>query len=258
MPSLAGLRTWLTRFGNGLGVMSAVIYRLRNSGNPKLDGVLLECPITSNAWALTLQITGGEYDYPGFVPRDGWQVLDIGANIGIFSLLAARRGAEVQAYEASTGNFACLANNVRIRAVNAHHAAVVGLPPEGNMIELWLHDDVPSRNTLLGTEIVTGERLARSETVPSMALSGLLEGHRFDLVKLDVEGAEFSIFGDTDSQLLRCSERWVVEVHATAGDHEVLCEMFRNAGFTVSYHPELDSEELSHTSDGILLALRTD
>jgi FkbM family methyltransferase len=232
------------------------MYRLRGSGGPVLDGTLLECPILSNAWALTLQITGGEYDYPGFVPQDGWQVLDIGANIGIFSLLAARRGAEVKAYEASTGNLACLANNVRGRAVEAHHAAVVGLPPEGNMVELWLHDDLPSRNTLLGTEIVTGERLARSEMVPAVALSSLLEGHKFDLVKLDAEGAEFAILEGTDPRLLQCAGRWVIEVHGTAGDSEVLCKMFREAGFTVGYHPELDSEGLSYTSDGILLAFK--
>lgn len=91
-----------------------------------------------------------------------------------------------------------------------------------------------------------------------MALSGLLEGHRFDLVKLDAEGAEFAILEGTDPRLLQRAERWVIEVHGTAGDSEVLCKMFREAGFIVGYHPELDSEGLSYTSDGILLALRTD
>jgi FkbM family methyltransferase len=218
----------------------------------------MACTVPSNAWSLTLQITGGEYDYRDFVPRRGWQVLDIGANIGIFSLLATHRGAEVQAYEASSGNFGCLASNVRRRAITAHHAAVVGLPPESGQIELWLHDERPSRHTLLGTEIATGERLGRSEIVPAVALSNLLDGHRFDLVKLDVEGAEFGIFEGTDPRLLQYAERWVVEVHSTAGDFSVLWEMFREAGFVVTYHPELGSDASGQTSDGILLALRSD
>ena len=77
-------------------------------------------------WDIALQIAGGEYDYPGYVPRRGDRVVDIGANIGIFSLWAARRGATVTAYEPGVETFAHLAQNVADRRVTARHAAVVG------------------------------------------------------------------------------------------------------------------------------------
>jgi len=248
---------WLRRFGNGLGARSAIGYRAGRAVSPSLDGVVLRCPTLSNAWTLALQITGGEYDYPGFVPTHGWQVLDIGANVGIFSLLAARRGAMVQAYEASSANFECLVHNVQTRGVDPHHAAVVGVRPVDGVVELWLHDERPSRHTLLGTEIVTGEPLVRSEVVPAVALSDLLRGRRFDLVKLDVEGAEFAILQGTDRDLLRCADRWLVEVHGSAGEWTDISALFEAECFNVSCHLEPGSDRDSPPNDVMLVATRS-
>ena len=61
--------------------------------------------------------------------RPDANVIDIGANIGLFSLLAAQKAATVLAFEPEPGNFAILQKNCRLNAarnVTARQLAVSG------------------------------------------------------------------------------------------------------------------------------------
>lgn len=68
-------------------------------------------------------------DY-GHIPP-GSSVIDVGANIGVFSLFAAHEGARViHAYEPNGHSFACLVENIRENKLDArvypHHMAMSG------------------------------------------------------------------------------------------------------------------------------------
>src|SRR5215831_15660295 len=55
-------------------------------------------------------------------------VLDVGANIGVFTLLAAQQGAQVYAYEPISLTFAALQQNVRLHGLDAVvHTRNIGL-----------------------------------------------------------------------------------------------------------------------------------
>jgi Met-10+ like-protein len=45
---------------------------------------------------------------PAYVPRAGWTVVDVGANVGVFTVHAARKGAIVYAFEPNPACFARL------------------------------------------------------------------------------------------------------------------------------------------------------
>lgn len=64
------------------------------------DGLQFDCrPGTSDAKAVREVVAKRGYARRGFAPRDGEQWIDVGANIGAFSVWAAAAGAKVEAFE---------------------------------------------------------------------------------------------------------------------------------------------------------------
>lgn len=200
------LAAWVRLIRNGLDPRSAMSLRRGHPGEIRFRGRSVSGPDPGRlAWMAT-RIWGGEYDVPGFVPRRGDRVADIGANIGIFSLLAADRGAAVTAIEPHPANFTWLERNTAGWAIEC-------------------------RRAVAGTH--AGEPREDTTRVPAVSFAALAaEG--YDLVKLDVEGAEFGIVADTPLESLAKLRRLVAEVHHVAGDPELLRDRLSEAGLAVT------------------------
>jgi FkbM family methyltransferase len=123
--------------------------------------------------------------------RPGATVLDVGANVGYYALLAAREvgpDGRVIAFEATPAVAARLAENVKLNAlgnVTVVHAAVCDRAGE---IEFRLQDDDSEGNSLVNfaTDWPTVK-------VPAVSLDDYAAAHnidRVDVMKVDVEGAE--------------------------------------------------------------------
>lgn len=190
----------------------------------------LSAPDPVAAWGISGQISDGEYSFPGLVPRKGEHIVDIGANIGVFALWAARKGASVTCYEPGPDAFACLVRNTAGRPINVMHAAVVGRSTPESMVRLYLHEERSTRNTLLGIEIGSGQELMSHVDVPAVSIDKVL-ADGCDLLKVDCEGSEFDIFDGTDGTILRQTRRIIVEFHRTAGDPQLLLQRFSDSGF---------------------------
>jgi FkbM family methyltransferase len=156
--------------------------------------------------------------------------VDIGANVGLFAVLASARGARVRAFEPHPEVFGYLARNTAPFDVECVRAAVVGR--EAHEVALYPHPKRHDRHTLTGREPVDGEALDASGAimVPAISLQHVLD-ERVDLLKIDCEGAEFEILADTT--MLAYVSRIVGEVHSTLGDAESLMDDLRGAGFAV-------------------------
>ncbi len=125
------------------------------------------------------------------VLRPGMGVLDLGANIGFFALLAASLvgpAGTVLAIEPNPRNVRLLEASRRINgfdqlsvlqvAAGSSHGLLVLNSSYSNGTTAGLPDDVAS---LLG-----------AETVPALRIDGVLPvGRPLDLIKIDVEGAEY-------------------------------------------------------------------
>ena len=121
---------------------------------------------------------------------DVW--LDLGGNIGTFSLLALARGAKVLAYEPETENFALMRKNVAKNFKNTPHFRAVqkAVGVKAGTLDLYLCKGAYNkyRHTL---HPVRGR-----ETVPVSVVtlrSVLRKNPDLTAIKMDIEGAEIEL-----------------------------------------------------------------
>jgi FkbM family methyltransferase len=142
-------------------------------------------------------------------PTDAPRILDCGANIGIATLYFKRAypGARITAVEADPALFAMLDDNLARNGaadVERIHAAL--WTSTGTLVFQCEGSDSGMVSTLPGA--VRG----RSTVVPSRRLRELLDAEPFDLLKLDIEGAEGVVLADC-ADVLRRARAIVLDLH---------------------------------------------
>ena len=170
--------------------------------------------------------------------RKGSVVLDIGASVGVFSLLAGSRGGDVYSFEPDPVSFECLQSNASCNVgvqISAFRYAVAGSS---------------TRRQLHRRDSRTGTSLSRSkQTHPPgsageiwadcITLSEILEKNsieRCQFAKLNCEGAEFEILFSTPRQKLKRIETFMVECHNELTRHSCtdLIAHLESCGYSVS------------------------
>lgn len=153
---------------------------------------------------------------PGFLPTSGTTVVDIGANVGVFTMYHAAAGANVLAVEPNPAAHRRLCRALSVNGLDRHvttvNAAVGAADGHGR-----LH--LPQGLSVLGS-IVPGEPDASpaADDIPILTLDHLVRRHkveRIDLLKVDVEGAEADVFRGADGALTNV-RRVILEYHTTA------------------------------------------
>lgn len=169
------------------------------------------------------------------IPPDS-VVVDVGANVGVFSLYAARTARQVYALEPSSANFSLLRSNTG----GASNVLPVKLACGGADGEASL--DVSSDPVSFSLASASGSN--SRETVEVISLGTLFARYnieRCDFLKLDCEGCEFEIILATEPALLRRIDRIVMEYHdhrSAQFSHRDLLLALRQLGFeAVSYNP---------------------
>jgi FkbM family methyltransferase len=171
--------------------------------------------------------------------RPGDTFVDVGANIGWFTLLAARivgTHGKVIAFEPSPPLHAHLQHNIELNDlehVRAQRCAVGAAP--GRAVLRGIRE----RNQGTGS-IVRGDNLSEGIEVDVVTLDGFLADtgtHRVRMLKIDVEGAEGLVLqGAADllkSQRCDCLIIEVVDsyLRATGGSSTLLCGQLRAFGY---------------------------
>ena len=167
------------------------------------------------------QVVLARYLGPGTV------MYDIGANVGFFTVLAARRGGEVHAFEPDPANFKVLTRHVSLNAlaaVTAHEMAIsdrdgtATFSPNGSMGHL-AEAGIPVRTVRLDTLLDSG--MAR----PSV-------------IKVDVEGAELEVLRGGSKLLSTYRPVVVISLHGVVDkgiDVDTEClKLLRSLGYTCS------------------------
>lgn len=149
--------------------------------------------------------------------RPGFRVIDIGAHIGVFSLLAACRVGPkgfVLSVEASPANFALLDHN---RAANPHlPLQVLNLAAAGGSGETTLcHSQSNTGGHRTGQ---AGGQDCRLQTIGLALLLDRMPGGEADLVKLDCEGCEFAVLEGAALEAMRRVHRMIIEFHRFQND----------------------------------------
>lgn len=143
-------------------------------------------------WMLKHIAAGQEYEpyvLDAFLETVGGKsVLDIGANIGIFSVLAAKRGASVVAVEAAPENAKLLTINLGLNGVTTATVYPVALSDHLGMATFAR---LPGSNKVVRPYDITPDTIDQIEVTMGMPLD-LITDRRFDVVKIDVEGREYA------------------------------------------------------------------
>lgn len=180
---------------------------------------------------------------PDFAIQDGWNVLDIGANMGFYSCKAggAAKNVHLIAVEPVEGYYKTLKANLQsnnIRQGIALHAAAVGVPTDHVEITSWF--TASGEQKVLMSDPPAGARTL-TETVRAMTLDEILTAgsmEHCDLMKMDIEGAEFSIFESIPSAVWNKIDRVVMETHETEKrTQQRLVDVLTKQGFSVSTQP---------------------
>lgn len=137
-------------------------------------------------------------------------VLDIGANIGAFSLLAAALGANVAAIEPDPDNIMAILQNLDRNPDLEQRVAVsqVAAAAESGMAQF--DTDPPTAGRLADTGDLT---------VRCLSLRDLVNQHGpISFLKVDIEGGEYSLFSpDSARDALSGIRRASIEFHNTHG-----------------------------------------
>lgn len=194
--------------------------------------------------------------------QPGSVVVDVGANIGYFTLLFARAAGpdgHVYAFEPHPGNFRLLETNVRANGygnVTAVQAAVAEAPGETTLY-LAENDHVDHR-------IYEAERARPGQPVQLVSLDTFFASResKVDFVKVDVQGAELRVLMGMrqliaqNPGLRMVTEFWPYGLEAAGSPPEAYLEALRAAGFVLH---ELDDRRKSPRAvdDADLLARLT-
>ncbi|RPI00204.1 MAG: FkbM family methyltransferase [Ignavibacteriae bacterium] len=158
----------------------------------------------------------------------GSTVIDIGANIGAFSLFAASCGAsKVFAFEPNAEAFQCLQKNIHANRLDSvikpHRFAVAG--SAGRRIRF-------PKNASAYNSFLRGESAKEYEFVKTIDLTRIMKNiDHVDLLKMDCEGAEWEILHGTNREVLDRIDAIRMEYHL--GQRDQIAAFLQQNGFSL-------------------------
>jgi len=169
------------------------------------------------------------------IPR-GALVVDVGANVGVFSVFASRTARLVYSLEPASANFSRLVSNVSgVEKIVPLNLACAG--QDGPAILDLTNDPV-------SFSLKTTALQPKQETVEAMCRGTFFERYRIshcDFLKLDCEGSEFDIILESEPSIFKRVSRIVMEYHDHLSEkfsHYDLLERLESLGYQArAYSP---------------------
>jgi len=194
---------------------------LRSRVGPRLESRVRDLYGPSGVFGLL------EYDFVNVAWQNAEFVVDAGANVGAFSLWARHRGAHnVLAIEPDPSTAQLLIRNVSGDGVEVVIAALAG-------------EDGSARLSV--SRLSTGSKVGPAgggPEVPTKTLEHLLGGAswpRVDVLKMDIEGAEYEVLRSTSDQWLERIGVMIVELHGGPGpERNSVLDRLRSLQFRIA------------------------
>jgi FkbM family methyltransferase len=185
---------------------------------------------------------------PGFEIRPADTVVELGAQVGVFTVLAAKLARRVVAVEAQVGFVEELRENLRqngcLDKVAIEHGLIGG-----------------SRGMLSDEAELRSASHYKGVAPPPLAMSDLLQKHAIqaiDFLKMDIEGSEFDVLL-RDNDWLSITRRIAMEVHCDYGSVDDLRAELLGRGFRVwLFDEESEPAERLPGQSGFLFGLRSE
>jgi FkbM family methyltransferase len=165
-------------------------------------------------------------------------ILDLGANVGVFTLYAARNApqAKVFCFEPFPSTFRRLVATVRDHHLNARVTCLNYAATGASGVRLMPDGQLPSqRRALASAASATSGAEVMGKTIESMLEQNHLP--HVDLMKMDIEGSEYEVLLSTPPKVLSRINRIALEYHGDSAPYsrQQLFGHLGQAGFAVTW-----------------------
>lgn len=212
------------------------------------------CPQYGDHGSVKEVLAQGAYDkYLAGIARKGTiNYINAGANVGAFDVAIASEGYASEfgvSIELNPWTYTRLAFNLACNGLNAIHPVNAGLAAasgemafsaRGNSVTDCIYNDPGQAGAV--------SRSVALESLDSILEQAGLEDREFDLLKLDIEGAEYEVVSALSADTLRKFRHIIMEFHTPPQGHSpsVLYKKLGDSGFvggapewTADQHPDL-------------------
>jgi FkbM family methyltransferase len=178
--------------------------------------------------------------------RDGDSFIDIGANIGIYTLLAASKltSGSIYSFEVLPKNYTRLQENLKLNKLNQVKTYAIAVSDKKGTTTLNIAegDSMP---------FITTTATNGTITVPTDTLDNLLDNQclpSLTLAKMDIEGAELlALKGGTLLLKQQCPHVWILEINNTVENlghsQQDVVDFLENYGYGL-YHYDADTNQI--------------
>jgi len=169
-----------------------------------------------------------------FAPRTGWTVIDLGANMGFFTcqVASAAPSVRVVSVEPLRPYQEALKQNVKdnqFSGVTVVEGAICGEPDQKIQLTVWYTHAGELKTGAIPADAARVEHLtAKGYTLPQVFEIGKVQ--QCDLLKVDIEGAEYELFEKIPPEYWARISRVVMEVHRddTRSEKQIMQILERN------------------------------
>ena len=184
----------------------------------------------------------GPYQYKGSKMLQGDVIVDAGANMGVFSVFAAKNGACVHAFEPQPSCFDVLCDHIKMNSfVGTITPWKLALAEKNGQVEFTsLEGTVDSGATMVENRI---DENATKYSVECVTLDEWAKNNginRVDFIKADIEGAERLMLEGAQHILRECKPRLSICTYHLPDDPCVLEELILkgNSSYQIAHTPE--------------------
>jgi len=218
-----------------------VIFRTKTDLRIKIRVRSTDLMALTNVWMIN------EYDIENFKINTNDMIIDIGAHIGLFSLLASQlcKTGKILSFEPVRENFDLLVSNLKLNHVENVLPFNIAVSKNSGSLDLFLNNDQSAHSIF--------SKSSESISVESTSLQKIFEENKISsckLLKLDCEGAEYEIIDSLPSEYLDKIQNMVIEYHLADTKPELVKSLIlkiKNAGFKIKTRPH-------HNDMGFLIA----
>ena len=210
-------------------------------------------------------MTFHEYDIidHNFTPKESDVVIDVGAHIGPYTLIASRcvgSNGKVVAIEADPENFNILNRNIQLNKFTNVIALNYAAYSKEDKIKLYLltkgeESSYTKYNTVM-TDRANSEKKfveVKANTLDYLVQSSGIKHEDVNWIKIDVEGAEYDVLKGAKNILSKSSNiSLLIEIHNLSTDNTTLYEPIKE--LLNSYNFKIEREKVASTGERHIVA----
>lgn len=179
---------------------------------------------STDLMALTNVWLTREYSKPDFEIKDNDLVIDIGAHIGLFALLAAKKckAGKIFCYEPVGENYELLLKNLHDNNLSNVYPFNIAVSDHEQKVKLYLNSDQAAHSLYI-------KSMSFLE-VQSTTLKKIMDDNEIEkcnFLKIDCEGAEYVIIESLPNQYLHKIDKMIIEYHLASSKPESLIKLVR-------------------------------